>query len=86
MAKLKVWLPISLMVDLQYVEDTIVFMKHDIEKARNMKLILSTIEQLSGLKINFHKMNCYFLARLKMNPTCMPSYLAVVRINFLFGT
>ena len=30
-------------------------MEHDIEKAKNLKLILSAFEQLSGLKINFHK-------------------------------
>ena len=30
-------------------------MEHDMEKARNLKLILSAFEQLSGLKINFHK-------------------------------
>ena len=30
-------------------------MEHDIEKARNLKLILSAFEQLLGLKINFHK-------------------------------
>ena len=40
---------------LQYVDDTILFMDHDLEKARNLKLILSAFEQLSGLKINFHK-------------------------------
>ena len=40
---------------LQYVDDTILFMEHDLEKAMNMKLILSAFEQLSGLKINFHK-------------------------------
>ena len=40
---------------LQYADDTILFMDHDIAKARNMKLILCLFEQLSGLKINFHK-------------------------------
>ena len=40
---------------LQYADDTILFMDHDLEKAKNMKLILSVFEQLSGLKINFHK-------------------------------
>ena len=40
---------------LQYANDTILFMDHDLEKARNLKLILSAFEQLSGLKINFHK-------------------------------
>ena len=40
---------------LQYADDTIIFMDHDIEQAKNMKLFLCTFEQLSGLKINFHK-------------------------------
>jgi hypothetical protein len=40
---------------LQYADDTIIFMDHDLEKARNLKLILSAFELLSGLKINFHK-------------------------------
>jgi hypothetical protein len=40
---------------LQYADDTILFMKHDLEKAQNLKLILSAFELLSGLKINFHK-------------------------------
>ena len=40
---------------LQYADDTILFMEHDLEKALNLKLILSAFEQLSGLKINFHK-------------------------------
>jgi hypothetical protein len=34
---------------LQYVDDTVIFMSHDVEKAINMKLILTTFEQLSGL-------------------------------------
>jgi hypothetical protein len=40
---------------LQYADDTILFMEHDLEKAQNLKLILLAFEQLSGLKINFHK-------------------------------
>jgi hypothetical protein len=35
---------------LQYVDDTILFMKHDIKKARNLKLILAAFMQLLGLK------------------------------------
>jgi hypothetical protein len=35
----------------QYTDDTILFIKHDLEKARNLKLILSDFEKLSGLKI-----------------------------------
>ena len=39
---------------LQYTDDTILFMDHDIEHEKNMKLLLSVFEQLSGLKIIFH--------------------------------
>jgi hypothetical protein len=39
----------------QYVDDTILFMEHDLDKALNMKLVLCIFKQLSGLKINFHK-------------------------------
>jgi len=40
---------------LQYADDTVLFMEHDLEKARNMKLLLCAFEEISGLKINFHK-------------------------------
>jgi hypothetical protein len=40
---------------LQYADDIILFMEHDIEKAQNSKLIWVAFEELSGLKINFHK-------------------------------
>ena len=40
---------------LQYADDTILFMEHDLDKAQNLKLLLSAFEQMSGLKINFHK-------------------------------
>jgi hypothetical protein len=50
---------------LQYADDTIIFMDHNLEQAKNMKLLLSTFEQLSGLKINFRKseMFCYGKAK-----------------------
>ena len=46
---------------LQYADDTIIFLDHDIEQAKNMKFLLSVFEQMSGLKINFHKSEifCY---------------------------
>jgi hypothetical protein len=46
---------------LQYVDDSIIFLDHDLEQAKNMKLLLTVFEQLSGLKINFHKSEifCY---------------------------
>ena len=50
---------------LQYADDTVIFMSHDVERARNMKLILSTFEQLSGLKINFHKSEIFCFGKAK---------------------
>ena len=40
-------------------------MEHDLEKAINMKLILAIFEQLSRLKINFHKSEIYCFGRAK---------------------
>ena len=40
---------------LQYADDIILFMENDPAQAVNMKLILCLFEQLSDLKINFHK-------------------------------
>ena len=50
---------------LQYADDTIIFMDHDIEKAVNLKMILCDFEQLSGLKINFHKSSIYCFGAAK---------------------
>src|SRR6185437_12920273 len=40
---------------LQYADDTILFMENNLEQEKNLKLLLCAFEQLSGLKINFHK-------------------------------
>ena len=40
-------------------------MDHDIEQAKNMKLFLCTFEQLSGLKINFHKSEIFCFVQAK---------------------
>lgn len=40
---------------LQCADDTILFMKKDLEEAKNLKFVLCTFEKLLGLKINFHK-------------------------------
>lgn len=50
---------------LQYADDTILFMEHDLNKARNMKLILCLFEQLSGLKINFFKSELFCFGHAK---------------------
>lgn len=41
------------------------FMEHDLDKAKNMKLLLNIFEQLFGLKINFHKSEMYCYGKAK---------------------
>ena len=67
---------------LQYVDDMIIFMEHNMKKARNLKLILSAFEQLSSLKINFHKVNFFVLARPKSPVPYTLSYSAVGKVSF----
>jgi hypothetical protein len=50
---------------LQYVDDTIIFVNHDLEKAKNLKVLLCAHEKLSGLKINFHKSEMYCFGEAK---------------------
>jgi retron-type reverse transcriptase len=52
---------------LQYADDTTIFMDNDLEKAKNMKLLLCAFEQLSGLKINFHKSELFCYGTTKSN-------------------
>jgi hypothetical protein len=46
---------------LQYTDDTILFMKNNMEQEKNMKLLICAFEKLLGLKINFYKSElfCY---------------------------
>ena len=44
---------------LHYANDTILFMEHILDHARNLKLLLFAFEQAFGLKINFHKSEIY---------------------------
>jgi hypothetical protein len=50
---------------LQYAYDSIIFMEHDSEKARNMKLILCLFEKLSGFKINYQKSEIFCFGQVK---------------------
>jgi len=58
----------------------VIFISHDIQKAINMKLILSTFEQLSGLKINFHKSEIICFGKAKYHEVFYPQ-LFVCRLG-----
>jgi hypothetical protein len=42
-------------INLQYADDTILFIENDVEMARNPKWVLTCFEQVSGIKINYEK-------------------------------
>jgi hypothetical protein len=50
---------------LQYADDTILFLEDDLEKAKNLKMVLRAFEKLSGLKINFHKSELFTFGETK---------------------
>ncbi len=50
---------------LQYADDTVIFLDHELEQAKNMKAILCVFEQLLGLKINFHKSEIFCFGKAK---------------------
>ncbi len=50
---------------LQYADDTIIFLEHDLQQAKNLKLILYVFEKLSDLKINFHKSELFCFGQAK---------------------
>ena len=59
---------------LQYADDTIIFLEHDLQQAKNLKLILSVFEKLSGLKINFHKSELFCFGKAK---ECFDEYSSI---------
>jgi hypothetical protein len=42
-------------VSLQYANDTLLFLEKDVYVAFNFKWMLTCFEQISGMRINFHK-------------------------------
>lgn len=71
---------------LHYTDDTIIFMEHGMVKAKNMKLIICLFEQLSGLKVNFHKSGLLYFGKAKEEETSTSNFLAVRLAHFLVGT
>jgi hypothetical protein len=50
---------------LQYADGTIIFLDHDLEKSKNLNVLLCAFEKLSGLKINFHKSEMFCFGEAK---------------------
>jgi len=71
---------------LQYADDTILFMDHNLEHAPNMKTILCAFEQLSGLKINFHKSEIFCFGEAKNYERQYMESMAVTQVLFQSDT
>jgi hypothetical protein len=69
---------------LQYADDTILFMEHDLEKARNLKLILAAFEQLSGLKVNFRKSELFCFGEAQDSVANYAELFGCGKASFLF--
>jgi hypothetical protein len=53
-------------------------MDHNLEYARNVKLLLTAIEQLSCLKINFHKSDFFVMGLLRNGTNIIHVFFDVV--------
>jgi hypothetical protein len=42
-------------ISLQYVDDTVLFLQHNLKNAYHLKWLMLYFEQLSGMKINYNK-------------------------------
>jgi hypothetical protein len=62
---------------LQYADDKVIFMGHDEEKAINMKLILTTFEQLSGSKLISIKVKFSAMEKRRIMKSFIRNYLGV---------
>jgi hypothetical protein len=45
---------------LQYADNTLIFLDGNLYNAKNLKLLLCSFEQLSRLKINYHKSEIFY--------------------------
>ena len=71
---------------LQYADDTVLFLQHDLAKAANLKLLLITFEQVSGLKINYHKSELFGFGMTEEEETLYLSLFRCQKAAFLSDT
>jgi hypothetical protein len=70
---------------LQYADDTILFLEHDLEQAKNLKIICA-FEQLSGLKKTSTRVNCFVMERQRIIWTNTHKFFDVKWDIFLSGS
>lgn len=68
---------------LQYADDTILFMDYDDKTIRNVKFLLYCFEWMSGLKINFHKQEVYNMGLEDWSTRGLQICLIVILVPYL---
>jgi hypothetical protein len=71
---------------LQYIDDTIIFLYHDLERARNLKVLLCTFEQLSALKLTITRVKYFVTVRLRRSRRSNPVFLDVNVVHIHLNT
>jgi hypothetical protein len=66
---------------LQYADDTIIFIDHDPEQAKNLKLLLCAFEQLSRLRSISTRVKFFAMVQLKRWSLIIPPSLVVMLVN-----
>lgn len=62
---------------LQYADDMVLFLDHDVDEAKNMKLFSCTFEQLPSLKISLHDSEVLCFAEANIMKAFIHNYLVV---------
>ena len=69
---------------LHYVDDTGICMDNELERAKKIKLVLCAFEQLSELKINFHKSELFCCGAAKISHFEYPQFFRCDMGSFPF--
>jgi hypothetical protein len=65
---------------LQYANDTVVFMDHNLEHSHNVKLLLTALEQMLGLQLTSIKVNFSVMDWLRNVKTIIHVFLVVLLV------
>lgn len=71
---------------LQYADNTIICLEHDLDRAVNLKLLLYMFEMMPGLKVNFQRSEILTVGVMKLLLKSMLSSLIVILVVSLSST
>jgi hypothetical protein len=71
---------------LQFADDTIIFMYNDLERAKNIKLLLSVFEQLSGLRLISTRARCSAMELQRSGNSNILKFSNAILAHYLYDT